>query len=442
MALMGVPKDAESALTSAKEEYYGFEDAVEAEQANLKVLLDSNESGTHYQQSVLAAQRRLDAARSAIVVAHVRFNDARNKVQTAMIRLNTAGAQLQEATARRDADERMHREAAVRRADQRGKQDQSKSDRDRKWFKAKQEQRNQSQQEKPQSNKRQRPAQDQSPERPRAVPPVRITTQKIQEWTKASMKEFPQAPSEPCSEADCAANEKTRALRACRCNITKIFSSRNKAELKMDRVRYHPDKFSTVPGQHRDQIQQAAKEVFSVVQEMYTSRQPKRSTEDSLFAEILATPATVRLCLSFYTKPADTDPSIDEVSTLFIVGDGMNGHAGILHGGIVASVIDEAMGIMMWLNLEREREMLEARASKGLADGENPNRVGSFTATLDTKFLKPILTPGSFLVTARYLKKEGRKTWVGAEIKQHQKEGETVCATGEAPFIEPRASKL
>ncbi|KAK3617084.1 hypothetical protein LTR56_025530 [Elasticomyces elasticus] len=172
------------------------------------------------------------------------------------------------------------------------------------------------------------------------------------------------------------------------------------------------------------------------------SRQPKRSTEDSLFAETLATPRTVQSCLSFYTKPADTDHSIDEVSTLFIVGDGMNGHTGILHGGIVASVIDEAMGIMMWLNLEREREMLEARASKGLADGENPNRVGSFTATLDTKFLKPILTPGSFLVTARYLKKEGRKTWVGAEIKQHQKQGETVCATGEALFIEPRASKL
>ncbi|KAK5697977.1 hypothetical protein LTR97_006937 [Elasticomyces elasticus] len=246
--------NAESALTSAKEKYYGFEDAVEAEQANLKVLLDSNESGTHYQQSVLAAQRRLDAARSAMVVAH-------------------------EATARRDADERMYREAAARRADQKRKQDQSKTGRDREWFEAKQEQRNQSQQGKPQSNKRQRPAQDQAPERPRAAPPLRITAQKIQEWyvacadavqDKANMKEFPQAPAEPCSEAGCAANEKTRALRACRCNITKIFSSRSKAELKMDRIRYHPDKFSTVPGQHRDQIQQAAKEVFSVVQEMYS----------------------------------------------------------------------------------------------------------------------------------------------------------------------------
>ncbi|KAK5715017.1 hypothetical protein LTR15_010433 [Elasticomyces elasticus] len=271
--------NAESALTSAKEEYYGFEDAVEAEQANLKVLLDSNESGTHYQQSVLAAQRRLDAARSAMVVAHVRFNDSRNKVQTAMNRLDTACAQLQEATARRDADERMYREAAARRADQKRKQDQSKTGRDREWFEAKQEQRNQSQQGKPQSNKRQRPAQDQAPERPRAAPPLRITAQKIQEWCvacadavqdKANMKEFPQAPAEPCSEAGCAANEKTRALRACRCNITKIFSSRSKAELKMDRIRYHPDKFSTVPGQHRDQIQQAAKEVFSVVQEMYS----------------------------------------------------------------------------------------------------------------------------------------------------------------------------
>ncbi|TKA77219.1 hypothetical protein B0A55_02574 [Friedmanniomyces simplex] len=176
------------------------------------------------------------------------------------------------------------------------------------------------------------------------------------------------------------------------------------------------------------------------------SRQPKQSLEDSLFAEILKTPRTISSCVAFYAKPSDTDANIAEVSTLIAMGDGMNGHPNILHGGIVASILDEAMGILQSVNHERDHM---TKVGKGLAQGELPPQgFGSFTANLEIKYLKPVHTPDSLLVTARYSKREGRKEWIHAKIKQHVSHGEDdygeeiVCATGDALFVEPRASKL
>ncbi|KAK1050686.1 hypothetical protein LTR74_017001 [Friedmanniomyces endolithicus] len=152
------------------------------------------------------------------------------------------------------------------------------------------------------------------------------------------------------------------------------------------------------------------------------SRQPKQSLEDSLFAEILKTSRTINSCIAFYTKPSDSDGNITEVSTLITIGDGMNGHPNILHGGIVASIIDEAMGILQSVNHERDHM---TKVGKGLAHGESPPQAfGSFTATLHIKYLKPVHTPDSLLVTARYTKREGRKEWIHAEVKQHHSHGE------------------
>jgi acyl-coenzyme A thioesterase PaaI-like protein len=178
------------------------------------------------------------------------------------------------------------------------------------------------------------------------------------------------------------------------------------------------------------------------------SRKPKSTLEDSLFAEILNTPRTIVSCISFYQKPADGDEMVAEVSTLITVGDGLNGHPDILHGGIVASILDEGMGILQTVNHERDHL---SQVGKGLASGElPPHGIGTFTATLDIRYLKPVQTPGSLIVTARYTKRDGRKEWIHAEIKQHipHREDdygeEVLCATGDALFIAPKAkaSKL
>ncbi|KAK5135936.1 hypothetical protein LTR08_004394 [Meristemomyces frigidus] len=176
------------------------------------------------------------------------------------------------------------------------------------------------------------------------------------------------------------------------------------------------------------------------------SRQPKLSREDSLFAEVLKTPRTIQSCISLYQRPAEHDAKIEEVSTLMTLGDGMNGHPGILHGGIVASILDEAMGILQSANHEREHLR---KVGTGSAQGELPTHgIGTFTVELKTRFLKPVRTPGSLVVTARYVRREGRKEWICAEVKQHESFGEddygevVVCATAEGLFVEPKGSRL
>ena len=178
------------------------------------------------------------------------------------------------------------------------------------------------------------------------------------------------------------------------------------------------------------------------------SRKFKASMEDSLFAEILKTPRTIRSCISFYQKPQPDQEKVKEVSTLMTIGNGVNGHPNTMHGGIVASILDEAMGILQIVNYERDH----IRAvGKGAAEGELPTyAVGSYTAELKIKYLKTVHTPDAVIVTARFVKKEGRKEWIYAELKQREGmsedyEGdEVVCSTAEGFFIEakPKKNKL
>ena len=177
------------------------------------------------------------------------------------------------------------------------------------------------------------------------------------------------------------------------------------------------------------------------------SRLFKASTEDSLFSEILKTPRTIRSCICFYEKPKPDQERIEETSILMTIGNGMNGHPNTLHGGIVASIIDEAMGILQSINLQRNHYIA---VGKGQAHGDLPREGGtSYTAQLNIRYIKPVHTPGPLIVTSKYMKRDGRKEWIYAELKQREGASEdydgdeVVCATAEALMIFPRpGSKL
>lgn len=178
-----------------------------------------------------------------------------------------------------------------------------------------------------------------------------------------------------------------------------------------------------------------------------TSRLPKPSTnEDSLFATTLKTPSTLRSCISVYTRPEPSTPYIDCVSTFITLGSALDGHPGVLHGGIVASLIDEGMGILQSVNHERDHYVAVGR---GLVDGELPQEgLGSFTAYLNVKYLRPVRTPAAVVVVAWYERREGRKDWIVAEVRQSVGGGEddagevVVCSRGEALFVVPKESRL
>ena len=87
-----------------------------------------------------------------------------------------------------------------------------------------------------------------------------------------------------------------------------------------------------------------------------SSRQAKGSTEDSFFAETLKSDRTIRKLLSMHRKSAaEGSPAIQEVRTLMDLGNGVNGHPDICHGGFVATMLDEVIGVLLTLNLGIEQ---------------------------------------------------------------------------------------
>ncbi|KAK0843576.1 hypothetical protein LTS02_016038 [Friedmanniomyces endolithicus] len=109
-----------------------------------------------------------------------------------------------------------------------------------------------------------------APSAPKKQRANRITSNQIQAWhaacteafkDKTAMRAFPEPPTQPCSDLTCALTSRT--LKACKCNIKKCFAGRS--TLKTDRLQFHPDKFSAVPEDVREQVKKAAGEIFVVV---------------------------------------------------------------------------------------------------------------------------------------------------------------------------------
>ena len=149
------------------------------------------------------------------------------------------------------------------------------------------------------------------------------------------------------------------------------------------------------------------------------SRKPKKSTEDAMFAETLNTKDTVPAWLALRKRPLSNDSPITELRFLLSLGYAVNGWPNIAHGGMIACLMDEAMGTLLQLN---------ARASNRIEQN-------TFTAYLKTTYLQPIPTPSVIMATARLGEVKGRKIVVNAVIENEK--GDTM-ATGEALFIQPK----
>lgn len=131
------------------------------------------------------------------------------------------------------------------------------------------------------------------------------------------------------------------------------------------------------------------------------ARQFKESTEDSLIAETLRTTNTISHCLSIYRVPLKGKTWIEEVRTFVTLGNGMNGGPNLLHGGMIATLLDEAMGLLLTVNKD---------------DHGGPLSAATVTAKLDIRYLKTIWTPGTVMAVAQCTRREGRKFWQEAWI--------------------------
>jgi len=97
------------------------------------------------------------------------------------------------------------------------------------------------------------------------------------------------------------------------------------------------------------------------------------------------------------------------VSALFHLEGGLNGYPNICHGGIIATLLDEALGLAYGIFAQREHEIAEAR-------GEKLSRAPSMTAELVTTYVRPLRTPQTVRIVIKGLRREGRKTFMEADV--------------------------
>ncbi|KAL4978779.1 hypothetical protein BDW66DRAFT_157980 [Aspergillus desertorum] len=139
------------------------------------------------------------------------------------------------------------------------------------------------------------------------------------------------------------------------------------------------------------------------------SRTFKASTGDSLFSTTLNSRSTISSCLLQYLHPPPNITPLyrngiptNEVRIFCTLGSDLNGYPGVLHGGIVATLLDECMGLILI-------------TSRG--DGK-PDIKGPVTAYLNTRFVRPVVTPGTVVVSGRIVEaKEERKWQIKGDIK-------------------------
>jgi len=185
------------------------------------------------------------------------------------------------------------------------------------------------------------------------------------------------------------------------------------------------------------------------------SRTPKPGKEDEFFARTLATQETISACL---TQSRNTDhnrtgarsstapgtatlrPSITEVRTLFALSAGVNGYPGVAHGGFVAAVLDEVMGLLMTANKDQYESLssnVVAVQEPGVAEQKRP-RFTTVTAELTIRYRRPVFTGGMVLARAWFAEVQASKFVLLATVEDRERK---VLSEGHGVFVVPKAGK-
>ncbi|KOS45621.1 hypothetical protein ACN38_g3443 [Penicillium nordicum] len=169
------------------------------------------------------------------------------------------------------------------------------------------------------------------------------------------------------------------------------------------------------------------------------SRRLKPATgEDGYFAQTLNTPSTIPHCLTLQRRnltPAPTEaptwlpatkqdaasaakptPGLNPADIIMIFdlsSPGLSGHPSTVHGGLLATLIDEAMSLAV---------AAHTNAPTALRAAEDNPRGKIFTAQLDIRYKKRVAVPALLVVKARVIGRAGRKFWVRAQALQEDEE--------------------
>ncbi|KAI1185826.1 thioesterase superfamily protein [Nemania serpens] len=151
------------------------------------------------------------------------------------------------------------------------------------------------------------------------------------------------------------------------------------------------------------------------------SRVRKPTGEDALFGNTLNSESTIVRMLQVYQEPLSATEQVNEVKVFLTLGSELNGFPNVCHGGLVTTILDEVFGILIPINRDRKK----------LPSGTH------MTAYLNTSFIRPVPTPATILVRARFTKVEGRKLYTQGSIED---ESGRILARTDALFVELKTS--
>ena len=131
----------------------------------------------------------------------------------------------------------------------------------------------------------------------------------------------------------------------------------------------------------------------------------------------LATDETIRIWQAFYRPASHLDPGDNdygEFRVLIALGSGLDGHLHTAHGGVAATLLDEAMGTVA-------------------GNHKTPSK-SIFTAFMHVDYKKPLPTPSVVMSKAKLdPRSSGRKLYVRATLEDGNG---TVFMAAEALFLE------
>lgn len=109
--------------------------------------------------------------------------------------------------------------------------------------------------------------------------------------------------------------------------------------------------------------------------------------------------------------------------SIFYLGSDVCGHPGIVHGGLLATLLDEGLARCCFPAL--------------------PNKA-AVTANLNIDYRRPAMAESYFVLRAETVKVEGRKAWVEGRIETLPEEGmePVVLVEAKALFIEPKQAAV
>jgi acyl-coenzyme A thioesterase PaaI-like protein len=156
-------------------------------------------------------------------------------------------------------------------------------------------------------------------------------------------------------------------------------------------------------------------------------------SQDQLFKHQLDNEEAVPWFIGFYHDlglgSASEHPNlpflVTSASLLLDLRPGVNGFNGTVHGGLIAAMMDEAMGTFLFqndtLNRKAKAKGLIPQTAKDFAS------FGYVTVRMDVSYHKPISTPSIVVVTAALDRVEGKKTYIRVVVRGERGESYASC---------------